>query len=319
MVIVRRTAGLVLLLTALTFQLHADEDPEQDAVREEATSNVPDDETASALVNLADSLYSCFAPEPSEKYAGQAARHIHKREYDQGIEALSKAIAENPGDAGINYDPTSDRQLSAESLQHGRKQVERMLEDRPVMLNHIEKDGLLVRWASRKFAGEDLGQVIYWDPELPTGTEAYAQHTPPIAGQEAAIRVAKTHLSGPREGIDLTFEELWAAVIFELHNIANVTEFTRIHNDATAGKFTRDEYVAAMFRSEFKSMQRTRAFYCRVYLLWAREKDLRTEPALWYTQMWGGPDATLDKYSRSAEYPWAYYGNWFDKLAGRRQ
>jgi hypothetical protein len=194
-----------------------------------------------------------------------------------------------------------------------------MLEDRPVMLNHIDKDDLLVRWASRKFAGEDLGQVINWDPAPPIQKEVFAQHTAPFAGQNAAIRVAKSHLSGSREGIDLTFEELWAAVVFELHNITYVTEFARIHEDALAGKLTRDEYVAAMFRSEWKAMQRTRAFYCRVYLLWAREKNLRSEPAVWYTQMWGAPDAALDKYPRDAEYPWAYYGNWCDTLAIRRQ
>jgi hypothetical protein len=124
--------------------------------------------------------------------------------------------------------------------------------------------------------------------------------------------LAKTRPSGPHEGVDLTFEELWKAIVFELHNITNVTEFERSYKDALAGKLTRDEFVAAMFRSEFKAMQCTRAFYCRIYLLWAKEKNLRSEPIIWYTRMWGGPDAALAKYPRNAAYPWAYYGGWFD-------
>src|SRR5690349_10440000 len=86
----------------------------------------------------------------------------------------------------------------ARALEHGRQQVERMLRDRPEMTRYPSASGFLqlsesdpqVQWAIRKFAGEDTGFLIYWEPKPPMDVNT-AQHNSHDASGHPVIRVAK--------------------------------------------------------------------------------------------------------------------------------
>ncbi len=231
--------------------------------------------------------------------------------YDEGIALLARAIEQNPNDAGQNYKPSSMRALSPEALEHGRKQFLRMLQDRPNMGKHTDENDILGKWAIRKFAGEDTGVTIDWDPTLPQ-SGMLAEHRIPTPDQRGAIRIAKIHPSEPRQGSPLTFEELWHGVVFELHNIMNAKEFLQLHNGAVSGEHKRDDYILNNFRLEHKALQRTRAFYCHVYLPWAKEKQLRTAPAQWYVTLWGGAEKWLEQRGDHFAFLERYYGQHYD-------
>ena len=62
-----------------------------------------------------------------------------------------------------------------------------MLHDRPAMAQFGEEAEFLRDWAARKFAGEDFGAPIDWDPSPPLHSDA--EHLAPGDGENAAILV----------------------------------------------------------------------------------------------------------------------------------
>ena len=127
----------------------------------------------------------------------------------------------------------------------------------------------------RKFAGEDLGQRIRWDSAAPA-PEADAEHHPPTANSPGRIRVRGKHKDGPDTGHQRTAEEMWSEAVFELYNILGVKDFHRLEGDVAAGKLSKEEFFARMFEVECCAEQKTRAFYIRVFLPWAKEHRLPT-------------------------------------------
>jgi hypothetical protein len=256
-----------------------------------------------------------YAADSPQFYADEGEFEIRRSNFDRGQELLLLSIETNPEDAGQTYDPSPGKELTDKAIKHGKEQVRRMLRDRPVMLNHLDENDVLSRWAALKFAGEDTGCTIDWDPTVPVaGT--FAEHAIPTDKQRGLIRIAKTHGEGVYQGIDLTFEELWMAAVFELNNISNAKAFRKHYQQAWNGKLTRDEFVRACCLTEMKAMQQTRAFYCSVYLPWIRQKRIRTEPQLWYTgpSWWGTREECFATYPKESDYPWGIYGKYFEQL-----
>ena len=127
-------------------------------------------------------------------------------------------------------------------------------------------------WAARKFAGEDLGSLIDWDPEPPTDSDA--EHTAPDENDHGSIQVHPNYTHGRRAGRPRSFEELWAGAIYELHNINNAKHFVELHEQAAEGKVTKEEFVGGIVKHEVVAAQQTRAFYLKVFLPFAAKQKL---------------------------------------------
>ena len=161
-----------------------------------------------------------------------------------------------------------------------------MLADRPRMAEHVEKGDKLWNWAVRKFAGEDLGTPIDWDPTSP---EPFASRSgEPTAGKHGLIqlnllRPAETAQQNQFDRPQQTFEELWGCAVYELYNVTSSPDWVRFESESDSGKLTRDEYIQAMMRSEWNASERSRAFYVKFFLPWLRSKDLNTtDPKHWF-------------------------------------
>ena len=174
------------------------------------------------------------------------------------------------------YLPSAGTRLSADTLRHGGRQVTRMLHDRPAMAQFGPESEFFRGWAERKFAGEDLGTPIDWDPAPPQSSDA--EHLAPAGDEHAAILVAAVYQSGPRQGRPRTFEELWAGAIYELHNVTFAPEFVRLNREADEGKLSKRAFIAGILKYEIRAAQQTRGFYLRVFLPWAEKKNLPTDP-----------------------------------------
>ena len=249
-------------------------------------------------------------PKQAKYHGVRGAANLHQQNYAQGVADLKAAIARNPGDAGVGYQPTTDKKLSEESLRHGRKQVADMLRDRPAMAQYGREANFLTDWATKKFAGEDFGDPIDWDPSPPLHSDA--EHLAPGHGMHAAILVQPNYAGGPMEGKPRTFEELWAGAIYELHNVNYAKEFIRLSDEADEGRVTKDAFVAGILRYELAAAQRTRAFYVQVYLPWAEKKKLATDPSLWFCGWWDTPEGVLKSFSDKSAYPWRPYAREHD-------
>jgi tetratricopeptide (TPR) repeat protein len=256
--------------------------------------------------------------QPKEaKYQGMlAAALLEKGDYERGTPALRAAIEMHPNDVGAHYKPTTDKPLSDAALEHGRKQVQKILADRPAMAEHAEEAEFLRSWAARKFAGEDLGSLIDWDPEPPTDSDA--EHTAPDEREHGSIQVHPRYTRGRRAGQPRSFEELWAGAIYELHNINNAKHFVKLHEQAAEGKLTKEEFVGGIVRHEVVAAQETRAFYLAAYLPFAAKHGLATQPSLWFAQWWDQPDEALRGFTNKSAYPWQPYARQYDWLTVER-
>jgi tetratricopeptide (TPR) repeat protein len=250
--------------------------------------------------------------EPKQaKYRGlRGVAWLRKGDYANGIADLKAAVAMNPGDEGLHYQPSNGSRLSAEALAHGQMQMARMSHDRPAMAEHGNEAKFLRDWAKRKFAGEDFVELIDWDPSPPLHSDA--EHLAPGNGEHAAILVEAHYTIGPHEGKPRSFEELWAGAVYELHNVNYAREFVRLNDEADRGRVSKEAFVAGILKYELRAAQRTRAFYMNVFLPWAAKKKLPTDPALWFCDWWDTQESVMKSFSDKSVYPWRPYGRVHD-------
>jgi tetratricopeptide (TPR) repeat protein len=288
---------------------------EQDLVYSQTQEAIAEGEFDQALALMDKALETS----PREaKYRGlRGVAWLGKGDYAKGAADLRAAVELNAGDAG-NEKPPQDAQvkLSPAALEHGRRQVERMLRDRPAMAKHAKEAEFLRDWAARKFAGEDFGELIDWDPSPPLHSDA--EHIAPTDHAHAAILVAAEYDEGPKEGQPRSFEELWAGAVYELYNVFYSRRFIELNKLADEGTITKDEFVGGILRLELRAAQQTRAFYLRHYLPWTEKQKLPTNATLWFCDWWDRPETVLQSFTDHAAYPWRPYGRTYDWAAVHR-
>jgi tetratricopeptide (TPR) repeat protein len=263
---------------------------------------------AEALADLVKAVE--LRPDEASYRGLRGAAQLALGKHAEGRTDLLKAIQLNRGDAGAAYKPDAKGELSPEALKHGEEQVRRLLADRPPLAEHAEAAAVFRQWAARKFAGEDIGETIDWDPTPPTDSDA--ENYSPIPGQRGRILVDLNYQHGPKKGQPRTFEELWSRVIFELHNIAYARQFVKLNNDAAAQKITKEQFVYGIWKHEHQAMQLTRAFYAQVFLPWAEKQKLATDPELWFALQWDEVDEAMVGFMDRSAYPWRPYGRQYD-------
>jgi tetratricopeptide (TPR) repeat protein len=274
----------------------------------EATRALQRGDNDAAIVRLDEAVR--LEPKRAKLRGIRGVAWLRKREYAKGAADLKAAIELNPDDAGLRYLPSANSGLSAEALRHGQRQVVQMLHDRPAMAQFGPDSVFLPQWAERKFAGEDLGTPIDWDPSPPEHSDA--EHLAAAGDEHAAILVAADYPSGPKQGRPRAFEELWAGAVYELHNVTFAPEFVRLNNEADQGKVSKRAFVAGILKYEIRAAQQTRAFYLHVFLPWVEKKKLPTDPTLWFCDWWDTPDEVLQSVRDPSAYPWRPYARTHD-------
>ncbi len=189
-----------------------------------------------------------------------------------------------------------------------------MVRDRPAMAKYGEKAAPLYEWAARKFAGEDLHEPFLWNSAEPL-PDFPADNQSPTAGQPGSIRVLGKERTGPAQGKDRMFEELWHDAVFELYNIAGAKDFQRIEADAAAGKLSRDGFCEKILDVESRAAEKTRAFYICVFLPWAKEHGVPTQPRDWYVAWRSDPHENLVLGNIGKDdMSWRNYATWYDRI-----
>lgn len=247
----------------------------------------------------------------------RAIAYFEREEYDRGFADVLEAMRLNPGDVGVNYRPNSDKELSPEALRHGEEQVRRMLKDRPAMAKHVAPGDKLWTWAVRKFAGEDLGSLIDWNPGSPALGSSVS---PPFGIHHAHIQVAP--LRPKEESYALReFHDLWSSAVFELYNAMSFREFSTIEEQAQSGQLTRDQYVLALLNAEELAAQRRRAFYIKFLVPWFKSQKLPLgSPYYWGCTLFhtaGDPRTDLEAWGDESRIPW--YRTSYDIAAAQRK
>ena len=258
-------------------------------------------------------------PREPEAYLARCKCLLLLKQQDQAVAQIAALLKRAPKQlGGYARTPAFSRELSAEDLEHGNRQVERLLKDRPEMAAGLTPEDTLYKWAVRKFAGEDIPERIVWNPSVPDGAEA--DHGAPSGGEPGMVRIAprKRGFLGLLPGRKLTFDEQWAHLCYELHNIQGSPDFEQTNRLAQRKELTRDGYIRLCAYHEYQALLRTRAFYVDVYFPWARAKKIETSPEQWRLDISPTFEGWLAQYDNRASYPWEPYGSYYDAMAGQK-
>jgi hypothetical protein len=210
----------------------------------------------------------------------------------------------------------------AKSLEHGRRQVEQMLRDRPEMTRYPSASGFLqlsasdpqVQWAIRKFAGEDTGFLIYWESKPPMDVNA-AEHSSHDASGHPVIRVAKV-------GFPITvtknnaFEVMWMGAVFELLNVTRHKRFDKLAERAWKMEIDRLGYISGMALVEYVDLRQLQAYASATWVPWARTAGAKIDERLWWLGLPATFEEWIDRYRDKNAYPWHPYGLYYDELTG---
>jgi len=235
----------------------------------------------------------------------RANAYFERDDFDRGLADVLEAMRLNPGDVGVDYQPSSAKELSKEALRHGEQQVRRMLRDRPAMAQHVTPGDKLWTWAVRKFAGEDLGSLVDWDSGSPEPFAA--RSSPPHGSYHGSIQVA-TESPQNEPGQDWGFHELWCSAVFELYNVTSGRHFEEVDSRRDAGTISREEYVVAMLNVEELATQKCRAFYVKFAVPWFKSKKVPLgAPHVWGCTSFntsGDPTTELAAWGADPRIPW---------------
>jgi hypothetical protein len=244
------------------------------------------------------------------------ARHalVDNQNYDLAIDLLREAILSNPNDIGADYDPKVFLHQPSDAPEHGRKQLLKMLADRPLMNQYLDESDDLWSWAAWKYGAKIAGSNVVWDSSPTVDANCPAQHRMPTHGKDGAVQVRKVSLDDVMNNKAAAFDRLWSGAVYELHNIENAAEFDELFHRAKCGTVTEEEFVKSMFTIELKAEQRTRKWYVELYLPHAKKYGIRTYPENWCCTDWGSSTSLFLCYTDKEAYPWTPYSRYYAEL-----
>lgn len=216
---------------------------------------------------------------------------------------------------------TPSKQLDAARLEHGRAQARQLFADRFMMgvyrtktgeLRKVTENDAIFQWLARKFAGEDTGEIIFWNSDPPK--DFRAGHIDASRYWPGFIQISR--FTAPTEGLGermLTFEDLWVCAAFELISLSRVEESKRMEQQVRDKKIDKAGFVEAGAKFEYGSFQATSEYYDKVWRPWAQSVGFESNPASWRQPLpafveWRG------RYTDHAGYPWKPFESIYDYL-----
>lgn len=193
-------------------------------------------------------------------------------------------------------------------LASAKRELEKMLQDRPNMKLIVQKNDLIWQWVQYKMAGEDIQSPIYWQANssknfpIPTGVNAV--HAYPTSKSDGRVWVNNN--TDP--------ETMWAGLIYELHNIKNGKAFQAIEQDAKKWLCSKETYIMRYARLEYKAAQETKAFYQEIWLPYCQSKNIKPNPQLWFYYLPNTFEEWSLSFTNKKSYPWHPYAGYYDRL-----
>jgi hypothetical protein len=204
------------------------------------------------------------------------------------------------------------RSLSAADLAFGKQQVERMVKDRPEMARYVRPTDPVWKYCQRAFAGEAIGQRVYWDSALPDTDETAAEHMGPVGNDPGYIRVREKYATGFQKGTPLTCEELWSSAVYELENIRGTKGFDALYKLACDGKLTREQWIRENTKLEYGACRRTAKLYRTLWLPVAKARGNPTVGTEWFADAPSTYEGWISLYTDPNGYPWNDWGRYYD-------
>ncbi|RYZ73301.1 MAG: hypothetical protein EOP09_02115 [Proteobacteria bacterium] len=190
--------------------------------------------------------------------------------------------------------------------------METLLRDRPQMRGCISSNKDIYNWSVRNFAGEAAAQRIYWDKADPNCSSCLAEINFSSSDSNKSIRIRQFFNSGVKKGATLSCENLWSALVFEFHNMSNYKLFIGDDEEALSGVISKREWIDRSTKREFKSVLKSREFYRKTWLPYARSQGYSSNPSYWHMGKSDDYNEWISSFTDPSGYPFTY-GKQFDE------
>lgn len=204
--------------------------------------------------------------------------------------------------------------LNDANLAFGRQQVDQILRDRPEMTVYVHSGDPVYNWAIRQLAGGAVGSPISWAGDFGNyPAEFNAYHAPPYGTVKGYITLRRQFVAGPLANKLVPGNILWSSFVFELFNISNTRQLLANYRAALDGKVTRQEFIAAGARNEFKAVAKMAAFYHQFWLPLIKKRHLRSDASAWFVDTPATYEQWISQFTDPSHYPYSYWGKYYDE------
>jgi predicted lipoprotein with Yx(FWY)xxD motif len=193
-------------------------------------------------------------------------------------------------------------------LEHGKRQVERMLADRQGMAvyrrekdnkaGYVEEGNAIYRWAVEAYAGKYVGERVYW------------VQGEPVDGGEACHVNARLYgiyaLQIRNAGDDQPdgFEVMWSGCIYEMLSMSQMEEWASLEKGAIDNLFSAEEFVEEGARVEWLAHRKLAKFHEEVWAPWARLVGVKSDREIWVMANSEVYENWRAQYTEREHYPW---------------
>ncbi|MEY4484672.1 MAG: hypothetical protein RL693_2124 [Verrucomicrobiota bacterium] len=201
--------------------------------------------------------------------------------------------------------------LTANEVDHAKKQVEHMLADRPGMAVfreadsrkavYIDEHSAVYQLAMDVFAGKYVGERVFWNYLEPT-KDIMATHNSAAFG--GIYTISLSNQTG--EQLD-AFENMWSSFFYEAFNMSQVDSWKRVTDKAKAKLITPEEYVKECARLEWSVYPKLRKFYNSEWLDWAKKSLFHSDQKVWFGFEKKDEDnfeSWYELWDDKSKYPW---------------
>lgn len=198
--------------------------------------------------------------------------------------------------------------LTTKALQHGRTQLEQILKDRPVMATLVAPEDPIGQWVILQLAGAHSRALVHWHNEasadfhIPEGVKAVHAYATPTSTAKIWVRPGDSA------------EQLWASLIYELHNLHHGVAFRQIALDAQYFRCSENDYIMRHARLEYQAGRTTANFYRQQWLPFSSSKNHKTTPHYWFYYLPNTFEGWSKSFTDPKGYPWHPYKAYYARL-----
>jgi hypothetical protein len=216
------------------------------------------------------------------------------------------AFADAPDTRSGPVTPAEVSSVSPEAVAN----LNALVADHPELLTLIRRDDEIWQWLEVHFTNH--GKTVRWTRDRGVRFTHYIAMSSYL---QPVLYLAPRTPGGQPISPQLQLSE----IIYELLNISHAEEFQQVVARARAGALSREEFVEAMARVEFRTCQETDAFHALVWLPYARQNHLPLYRGNWHIGIGTNIQRWLDYHRHVAKdgYPDDAYRPTYERIAPR--
>ena len=140
---------------------------------------------------------------------------------------------------------------SNDAVSFGDRQLQQVLDDRPLMKAYFSSKDSVWQWAIEKFNHGYQGDRVHWDHSEPIGADSeYILQQTPATGPCCVRLTRRAHVNGMDQ---------WCMLVFELENISYGPKAAKRYQDAGSGAVPKDQFLKKIARIEFEVALKVKA------------------------------------------------------------